>query len=80
MRAFGTIEGPVGIWRQLSTTPYREGDPLSGRRVLCGALSRLEPGAGKLARRVLRGGVSREARPLPDFHPISSRPCRAYTR
>ena len=36
------------------------------RRVLRGALSRLEPGAGKLARRVLRGGVSRKARPLPD--------------
>ena len=37
-----------------------------GRRVLHGALSRLEPGAGKLARRVLRGGVGRKARPLPD--------------
>ncbi len=36
-----------------------------GYRVLRGALSRLEPGAGKLARRVLRGGVSRKARPLP---------------
>jgi len=35
-------------------------------RVLHGALSRLEPGAGKLARRVLRGGVRRKARPLPD--------------
>ena len=68
----GTIEGPVGVWRQLSTTPDREGDPLSGRRVLCGALSRLEPGAGKLARRVLRGGVSREARPLPDYPPRAS--------
>jgi hypothetical protein len=77
MRAFGTIEGPVGVWRQLGTTPYREGDPLSGRRVLCGALSRLEPGAGKLARRVLRGGVSREARPLPDYVPSLRSPWRA---
>ena len=77
MRAFGTIEGPVGVWRQLGTTLYREGDPLSGRRVLCGALSRLEPGAGKLARRVLRGGVSREARPLPDYAPSLRSPWRA---
>ena len=38
-----------------------------GRRVLRGALSRLEPGAGKLARRVLRGGTGRKVRPLPDW-------------
>jgi len=37
-----------------------------GRRVFHGALSRLEPGAGKLARRVLREGVDRKVRPLPD--------------
>ncbi len=43
-----------------------------GHRVLRGALSRLEPGAGKLARRVLRGGVDREVRPLPD-EPLLSR-------
>ncbi len=42
------------------------------RRVLRGAFSRLEPGAGKLARRVLRGGVSRKARSLPDYPPRAS--------
>ncbi len=44
-----------------------------GHRVLRGALSRLEPGAGKLARRVLRGGVDREVRPLPDELLLSRR-------
>jgi hypothetical protein len=63
---FGTIEGLVGALRQLSTSSYREGGWMLRRRVLYGALSRLEPGAGKLARRVLRGGVGRKARPLPD--------------
>ena len=43
------------------------------RRVLHGALSRLEPGAGKLARRVLRGGGDREVSPLPDELPLSRR-------
>jgi hypothetical protein len=42
------------------------------RRVLHRALSRLEPGAGKLARRVLRGGVGRKARPLPVYPPHAS--------
>ena len=51
---FGAIEGPVGALRQPGTNPYREGGH-TGRRVLNGAFSRLEPGAGKLARRVLRG-------------------------
>ena len=46
-------------------------------RVLHGALSRLEPGAGKLARRVLRGGVRRKARPLPDYAPSLRSPWRA---
>ena len=69
MCASGTIEGPVGALRQLGTIPYREGDCLFCRRVLRGALSRLEPGAGKLARRVLRGGVGLKARPLPDYPP-----------
>ena len=36
------------------------------RRVPHGAFSRLEPGAGKLARPVLRGGVGRKACSLPD--------------
>ena len=44
------------------------------RRVLHGALSRLEPGAGKLARRVLRGGVGLKARPLPDYRPSRRSP------
>jgi len=66
MVAFGALEGPVGALRQPSTNPYREGGRFLGRRVLRGALSRLEPGAGKLARRVLRGGVGRKACPLPD--------------
>ena len=48
------IEGPVNALRQLGTTPYREGGQFDCR-VLHGAFSRLEPGAGKLARRVLRG-------------------------
>jgi len=43
-------------------------------RVLHGALSRLEPGAGKLARRVLRGGVGRKARPLPDVNALDGQP------
>ena len=60
---FGTIEGPVGVLRQLSTTPYREG---ACRRVLRGALPRLEPGAGKLARRVLRGPGDGDVTRLPD--------------
>jgi hypothetical protein len=58
MRAFGTIEGPVGVWRQLTTTPYREGNRLLGRRVLCGALSRLEPGAATLLRSTGGGDVN----------------------
>ena len=70
---FGTIEGLVGALRQLSTSSYREGGWMLRRRVLYGALSRLEPGAGKLARRVLRGGVGRKARPLPDSTGSSSR-------
>jgi len=49
---FGTIEGPVGALRQLSTSPYREGGP-PGRRVLRGAFSRLEPCAVKVACTVL---------------------------
>jgi hypothetical protein len=48
-----------------------------GHRVLRGALSRLEPGAGKLARRVLSGGVGRKARPLPDYAPSLRSPWRA---
>ncbi len=36
------------------------------RRVLHGALSRLEPSAVKVARSVLRGGVDRKVCPLPD--------------
>jgi len=47
------------------------------RRVLHGALSRLEPGAGKLARRVLRGGVGRKVRPLPAYAPSLRSPWRA---
>ena len=77
MVALGTIEVPVGASRQLSTTPYREGARCVGRRVLRGALSRLEPGAGKLARRVLRGGASRKAHPLPDYAPSLRSPWRA---
>jgi hypothetical protein len=63
---FGIIEGPAGALRPFSTNPYREGNGWCRCRVLRGAFSRLEPGAGKLARRVLRGGVGRKACPLPD--------------
>ena len=79
MVAFGAIEGPVGASRQLSTILYREGDCMLCRWVLRGALSRLEPGAGKLARRVLRGGVGRKARPLPGYAPSLRSPWRAAT-
>jgi hypothetical protein len=51
------------------------------RRVLHGALSRLEPGAGKLARRVLRGPGGGDVTRLPDgsdaFSRLSNQPAAA---
>jgi len=46
-------------------------------RVLHGALSRLEPGAGKLARRVLRGPGDGDVTRLPDYAPSLRSPWRA---
>ena len=79
MTAIGVIEGLQGAAAHWSSIDWakirRHVSRLQARivkavpvdhRVPHGAFSRLEPGAGKLARRVLRGGVGRKARSLPD--------------
>jgi hypothetical protein len=48
-----------------------------GHRVLHGAFSRLEPGAGKLARRVLRGPGDGNVAWLPHYAPSLRSPWRA---
>jgi len=48
MRALGTIEGPVGALRKLSTIPYREGDSLWAAGCFAAPYQGLSPVRGNL--------------------------------
>ena len=69
MRALGTIEGPVGALRKLSTIPYREGDSLWAAGCFAAPYQGLSPVRGNLHAGFLCGGAGRKARPLPDYRP-----------
>jgi hypothetical protein len=57
MRALGTIEGPVGALRKLSTIPYREGDSLWAAGCFAAPYQGLSPVRGNSPAGFLGGGV-----------------------
>ena len=72
MCAFGTIEGPVGALRQLSTIPYREGDPLWAAGCFAVPYQGLSPVRGNL-----HAGLFGEGRAVRFVPYPPTRPCFA---
>ena len=72
MVAFGTIEGPVGALRQLSTTPYREGGPLWAAGCFAAPYQGLSPVRGNSHAGFLGEGRAVRSAPYPTTGPRSA--------
>ena len=72
MRALGTIEGPVGAVRKLSTIPYREGDSLWAAGCFAAPYQGLSPVRGNLHAGFLGEGRAVRLAPYPTTGPRSA--------